>query len=73
MHSDVTFPEAPVVPGYVFLNWRGNNTNIITDTTIRAVYNERSYMITFADEFGNVIKEVEYFIGDNIEYPEAPI
>lgn len=73
MYTNADLPTPPVYPGYRFTGWRGIHENLRYDSTVRALYEEICYVITFVGLNGEVIEEMEYFAADGEYYPEAPI
>ena len=73
MYTNANLPTPPVYPGYRFTGWRGIYENLRYDSTVRALYEEICYVITFVGLNGEVIEEMEYFAADGEYYPEAPI
>lgn len=73
MYTNADLPTPPVYPGYRFTGWRGIHENLRYDSTVRALYEEICYVITFVGLDGEVIEEMEYFAVDGEYYPEAPI
>lgn len=39
--SDAALPEAPTHEGYFFKEWEGNYTNVVSDETVTAIYEEQ--------------------------------
>ena len=67
----VTLPEAPEIPGYVFMGWSDNGTTILRDTTIRANYTE-GYVVTFYGKDGIVLSRQPVVAGQAASEPAAP-
>ncbi len=51
--------DAPVVEGKQFLYWGDANGNIVTavsgDMTLKAVYDDQAFVVSFVDRYGNLI------------------
>ncbi len=72
MYSDAELPTPPTYHGYRFVEWRGVYTNLKFDSTVRAIYEEICYQITFVGLNDEIIEEIEYFAVDGEYYPEVP-
>jgi hypothetical protein len=46
-------PTAPTVDGYTFTGWNIDFSNVQTDLTVRAIYIQNTYTVTFIDEYHN--------------------
>jgi hypothetical protein len=46
-------PTAPTVDGYIFTGWDIGFSNVQTDLTVRAIYIQNTYTVTFIDEYHN--------------------
>ena len=58
--NNATAPEAPVVPGFVFVGWDKDFTNVRADLTVNAMYEEGSTHISLdADNIGVGIGETK--------------
>ena len=66
-------PTAPQVQDKVFSGWSADITNIQGNITVSPVYgNMASYIVTFKDELGNVLKTQEVIIGKSATAPTPP-
>ena len=73
MYSDAELPTPPEYYGFRFAGWRGLYENLRFDSTVRALYEEICYTITFVGLNDEVIEEMEYFANDGEYYPEVPV
>jgi hypothetical protein len=48
-------PTVPIVNGYTFTRWDTDFSNVQADLTVRAIYTQSSYTVTFIDEYHNTI------------------
>ena len=68
-YTDAVLPEPPVIPGYKFLRWNGNYTNVHFDGNVFAYYEELCYLLTFHDINGETTEELEHYYSDPFTYP----
>ena len=66
-------PTSPSRAGYTFSRWEGSMNQIREDTTLTAVFTPISYLVTFYDENGDVLKtQYVTYNGDTPGSAEAP-
>ena len=70
--EDATAPEAPKVEGYTFSKWDTDFSKVVTDLTVKAVYEVNTYTVTFKGHDGKTIDTVEVDYGKAATAPEAP-
>lgn len=75
--SDALAPNAPEVEGYVFVGWDKEFTNVNCDLEVNAIYEKvepevKKFKVTFKDNEGNTISEVEVEEGKAATAPSAP-
>jgi hypothetical protein len=74
--SAATAPTAPVREGYIFDGWNISFTHVTSDLTITALYREIgapiTYMVTFLDWDGTVLREQVVNPGAAATAPTAP-
>ena len=69
---------AKTIPGYTFVRWsdmeNSNPRTIVVNaaTTLSALYNHDEYTITFRNDDGAQLAEMQYFYGAEVKAPEAP-
>ena len=70
---DVTFPAPPFHAGYVFTGWDDDGTDVQSDVTITALYDVKTFTITYVDGYTDeIISEEEVEFGANANFPEPP-
>lgn len=65
-------PKLEDHPGYKFVGWDKEFTNITSSITVTAIYTQSQYTVKFLDKDGNLIKEVKVDEGENVTPPTAP-
>ncbi len=72
--TDATQPQPPTRDGYVFSGWSLEFTNVTSDLEVVAQYikTETSYLVTFMNYNGQVLKTETVKAGGNATAPENP-
>lgn len=74
--ANATPPADPVREGYTFVGWSGSYSNVKSDVTVVAQYQKNgveSYVVTFLDYDGSVLKTQTVEKGKNAEAPADPV
>ncbi len=77
--GDVVTIQAQTIPGYTFLRWsdeeeaQARQITVNESLILAALYSHNSYTITFVNDNGEQITSGEFYYGDSIFAPEAPI
>jgi len=72
-HGDkIVYPEAPQVEGYIFVKWDNTATTATSDLTIKAIYEQKVYVVEFRDINDGVISRVNVKHGEDAIAPNAP-
>lgn len=76
--KSATAPEAPEVEGFVFKGWDTDFSNVQTDLTVHAIYEEADhpqvyYTVTFLGKDGVLLKNQTVKAGEDATAPEAPV
>lgn len=70
--QDATAPADPTREGYTFTGWDKAFTNVQSDLTINAVYEQNEYTVTFCDWNGTVLKTETVKWGQDATAPANP-
>lgn len=70
--QDATAPADPTREGYTFTGWNKAFTNVQSDLTINAVYEQNEYTVTFCDWNGTVLKTETVKWGQDATAPANP-
>ncbi|MCL1874887.1 MAG: InlB B-repeat-containing protein [Synergistaceae bacterium] len=68
-----TAPANPVREGYTFKGWDTNFSSITADLTVKALYDIKTYDVTFADWNGAVLKTQSVAYGAAATAPANPV
>ena len=70
--SNATAPADPTRTGYTFVGWDVSFTNITADTVVTAQYQINSYLVTFKDWDGTILKSENVAYGGSATPPADP-
>lgn len=70
--EDARAPEAPEKPGYLFLDWDHDYTNVKGDLEMKPIYEEILYEVKFVDMYGTVIDTQKVKEGEDAVAPNPP-
>ena len=71
--ENATAPDAPVHENFLFVSWDKAFTNVQSDLTVQAIYQDNSkFSVIFRDKDGNVLKAEDVAPGENATAPDAP-
>lgn len=70
--KDVEFPEPQGKEGHTFSHWSHDGKFVKEDMVIHANYEINKYAVTFKDETGKVVAQVDVPHGSSVEAPVAP-
>ena len=70
--SNATAPADPTRTGYTFVGWDVSFTNITADTIVTAQYQINSYIVTFKDWDGTILKSENVPYGGSATPPADP-
>ena len=70
--SNATAPADPTRTGYTFVGWDVSYNNITADTIVTAQYQINSYIVTFKDWDGTILKSENVTYGGSATPPAAP-
>jgi hypothetical protein len=65
-------PKTPSREGYTFKSWDKDFSEIKSDLTVTAVYQQNLYTVTFLDWDGTVIIRTDVTFGEKVIAPESP-
>lgn len=65
-------PSDPVREGHTFVGWDNSPTNIVSNTTINAIYRINQYTVTFRDWDGSVLESEIVDHGASATAPSVP-
>lgn len=66
-------PNAPLIAGYTFTGWDKDYSVIKEDLTVKALYEEAVYTVTFLDINNEIIKTEKLKYQEDAIAPEAPV
>lgn len=69
--DDAAAPKDPERTGWRFTGWDRSYTNVVSDLTVKAEYEIRTFSVVFKDG-GRILSEQEVRYGDSAEAPENP-
>jgi uncharacterized repeat protein (TIGR02543 family) len=69
--QDATPPTATPKDGYDFIEWDVDYRNVTSDKTITAKYQEKTYTVTFVDNYGNSMGTQTVKHGQNAIFPNT--
>ncbi len=69
--DDAAAPKDPERTGWRFTGWDRSYTNVVSDLTVKAEYEIRTFSVVFKDG-GRILSEQEVRYGDSVEAPENP-
>ena len=69
--DDLDYPAVPIIEGKTFIGWDTVLSDILTSTTVKALYT--TYYITYLDKDGKEIEKKAVTEHEIDYYPEAPI
>lgn len=73
--SQIPYPPIPEKPGYAFLGWEGNVSNLVENSTLSATWKEGEihfFTVRFVDWDGSLLQESSIQEGFAAEAPENP-
>ena len=70
--SSATAPANPTREGYNFISWDDDFTNVSTDLLVYAVYEIKTFKVTFKDYDGKVLKEQTVNYNEAATSPKSP-
>jgi len=70
--GSATAPANPTRTGWTFTGWNRNFTNITSDLTVTALYSQMTYMVTFVDWNGTVLRTQSVAHGGSATAPANP-
>lgn len=71
--EDAIVPSLDEIPGKTFISWDHEYENITGDVTIKPLYEEAKYKVSFVDYDGTVLKEVEVSYLEDATPPSDPV
>lgn len=71
--SSATAPSNPTRTGYSFTGWDKTFNNVTADLTVTAQYTIKTYMVTFKDYDGTVLKVETVNHGASATAPDSPV
>lgn len=67
--ENAVVPEVPEVPGYTFIGWDKDTTNILSDKFITAKYKENEYSVVYVDFESNTVDLLQLAYGTALPSP----
>ncbi len=65
-------PQVPEREGHTFSGWDKDFSRVISDMTVKAVWDSDMHTIIFEDGFGNVLDEIQVSHGGTVVPPSVP-
>ena len=67
-----TAPKNPSKIGYTFIEWNGDYSNVTSNLTIEAVFEVKTFIVTFVDYENTVLSKQTIEYGKDADVPESP-